>query len=490
MLPGQDMQTLSTRNRCARPAYTALLIAAIITQLILSYFFNIEVSHYVADDLGAIELAHQVRFWDYIQVPVDIHRVPLHRATNYLLHNLLPMNFAAATTFMLACHALTLLVLYRLLQRLNAQALNGWLVAAYALNAIVPVPLHWWSAGLHRFPFVLAAVISCYGFVRFVQCNRIAFAALAMIAALCASGFYIKGILVPLYWLALLFCVMDFHDWRKYWRPLATIVIAGSFSLAYAVWYAHNNTYTVNDSENAAVAVRLGMEVGMSTTAQMPFQLPYQMKFAFWFNLAWIAVLFAFIVKVRDAWRAVIACLLLVAINMLMICLSSRSSQMGALIMFSPRYYFDVLFLLVIFSSIMCRNLPAILLIGLGSPTTSASVLWRQQAIWALAVILVGAYALAGWKAILIQINPGPEEGHWLAARYERNLMNAVSNASDINLVDAPLPGFFVYEAINHRPLMLKAYLAWHGLHPQFGQANKPLNYVDEQGNLHPSTQQ
>jgi len=487
------MQQPPTHDSRTRSAYTALLIGVIIIQLVLTYFFNTHISYYVADDIIAIERAHQRDFWRYVQTPIDVHRVPLHRAVNYLIHHLAPMNFAAATLFMLTCHALTLLVLYKLLQCLNAQALNRWLVLAYALNAFIPIPLHWWSAGLHRFPFVLASVISCYGFVRLIQSGKFSFAALALLAALIAAGFYIKAILIPILWLAILFCVMDLHDWRKNLRPFAAVAIAGSLSLAYVGWYLHSNTYTLTDSTDTNGVVIEGALLGISLTAQMLLQMPFRAEFSFWINLAWVVALVAFAAKNSGAWRAISACLLLVTLNMLMISSSSRSSSMGVLIMFSPRYYFDVLFLIAIFGSLMCRNLGTLSVdqepvSARDAGVTPKNAAWRSQALWLLSATVIVMYAAAGWRTTLQNINPGATENHWLAARYERNLMADIARTEDINLVDAPVPNFFLYEAIENKPLMLSTYLAWHGLRPQFGQDNKALQYVDDQGNLHPST--
>jgi hypothetical protein len=476
------MQSPPLHGARSRPAYTVLLIAAVISQLALTYFFNTDISYYVADDLCAVELAHHVSFWNYVQTPVDVHWVPLHRATNYLIHHLLPMNFAAATLFMLLCHALTLLFLYRLLQQLHAQPLNRWLVAAYALNAFVPIPLHWWSAGLHRFPYVLASVVSCYGFVRFVQDGRFRFAVLALFAGLIATGFYIKGILIPLYWLAILFCVMDFRDWRKNLRPLAAVAIGGLLSLAYVGWYLLSNTHTLIELGDASTTVTVGTLMGISITAQMLLQMVFRLEYGFWINLAWTAV------KVSGAWRAIFAGLVLVMLNILMISASVRSSSIGPLIMLAPRYYYDVLFLIVIFASLICRNLRAIPAIQEWS-ARQKNAAWRSQAKWLLAVAVIAIYAATGWRTTLFYTNPGAYENHWLAARYERNLMATIADAKDINLVDAPLPDFFLYEVIEHKPLMLSTWLAWHGLHPPFGKGDKPLLYVDRQGNLHPATQ-
>lgn len=474
--------------RKGRPTTThVLLLAAIAVQLVASYFFNIRTSFYTADDIIAIDLAYKTSFWDYVLHPIDVHRVPLHRAANHLIHHLLPMNFKAATLFLLSCHALSMLVLYHLLKKLNDSPLNIWLVTAYALNAFMQIPLHWWSAGLHRFPYVLATITSCYCFVRFHQSNRFRDGIMALLCALIAVGFYIKGLLVPLYWAAIMFCTMELKDWRKPVRQYAVLTAGGLLSLAYVAGYLSANTHNVTDPRTASDTVRIGMQWGISIVAQMPLQMYFRSEYAFCINLAWVILLVFFAARVRDAWRPILAAMILIAANLMMINLSSRSLHVGPFIMLAPRYYYEALFLVVIFASLMCRNftrpnfpLPL-------SQNSDKSIVQCMKPVWL--TIALTLYAAASWRTTLLYTNPGPTENHWRSAQYERNLLTDIQTigVDNLSLTEGALPAYFLYDRFVLKPLPLSTYLSWHGLHPQFGKTDKPLYSVDENGNLQPA---
>jgi hypothetical protein len=482
----------SATGQPLRPVHVAMLTVTIVFQLALAWFLNAQTSFFVADDIIAIELAHQVDFLAYVQTPVDVHRVPLHRAVNYAVHHLLPMNFAAATTLQLGCHALTLLVLHRLLQRVGASTLGPWLVAAYALNAYAIMPLHWWSAALHRYPFALAAVVSCYAFVRLHQTHRLRFAFIALLGAVAGCGFYIKGVLIPLCWAALMFCLMNFRDWRCYLRQYLLIAAGTACSIAYVLWYLRINTHTVIDAGNSAEVIRVGLQWGLSAVAQAPLQMPLKLELAPWINAAWLALLAGIAMAVRGAWRAIVMALLLVIANLLMICASSRTSQLGPLMMLSPRYYFDVLFVLVIFAGLMCRgmHLPA-MITATWQRTALACARWPHAGVLALAFVLV-LYAAAGWRTVLNHVNSPQAEIHVQAARYEHNLRLFFDAFGDekLNLADTAVPRFFLYDEIQSKPLPLSTYLAWHGWHPSFDAPDRPLFRVDDNGKLQPVVQE
>lgn len=483
------MQANPTQDKLPAPI-GAILLATIFAQLMLSYYFCIHTSFYIADDLNAIDAAYKTPFWDFIQLPIDVHRVPLHRATNYLIHHLLPMNFAAALLFLLSCHAASMLVLYRLLQRLNNSPLNAWLITAYALNAYVVIPMHWWSAGLHRFPYVLASVVSCYFFTRFYDTNRNRDGLLALLSAVIAAGFYIKAILIPLYWGGVLFCIMNLRDWRRPLRQYALIGIAGLCSLTYVAWYMQHNTDTVVKTHDLGIFVYTGMRAGFAVTGQMLLQMAIRTDLAQWIDMAWLAVLAIIAFSVRDAWRGIVAGLAVLSANLLMIAGSARSQAFGIFIMLVPRYYYELLFLLAIFGSLMCRNihLPARLWQILGAKSST-----RRYANAGLLLTILAAYTAVGWRSALIYVNPGPQENQWRCANYERNLLGDIDKigVDRVNLVEGSLPDYFQFDKFTLKPLPLSMYLAWHGLHPHFSAKagsgrNKPLFSVDQNGHLQP----
>jgi len=466
---------------------TAVAITAIALQCLIIFFASTRFSFFIGDDLGAAALMHHVDFWSFIAAPVDIHRVPLHRLVNYLLQTLFPMNFAAATAFMLACHAASLFVLYRLLQRINPSQLNLCLILAYALSGYVYIAMHWWSAALHRLPYILGAVISCYGFWRFHQQRRMAFAALTIGGQVIAAGFFVKAVLIPAYWAAMLFCVMNFRDWKKYRRDYALIACGATLSLAYMGWYVHDNHYNVIAVNNPGLILRTSLQLGFSTIAQMLLQMRLSTELAPWINLAFCLALGAAVLFAPRAWRAVAMAFLMLAINLLIIAGSSRATLFGPLVMFVTYYYAELLFLLVIFATLLWQPLRDKIKDRQRENKTQPPCRHKNLAVTA-SVVLCMLYAAAGWRTALLDTRPGPEEDHWNCARFVRNLrqdMEAI-DIGNLNLLDRLLPDHFRYGMILRKPLPTSEFLSWFGWRPQYQQTDRPLQFIDVDGHIRP----
>lgn len=459
------------------------LCCVVIVHLVLMFLFNVHTSFFVYDDLHAIELAHTTDLLTSMTTRIDVHWVPLYRAVQYALHHTLPMNFAAATLFLLGCHALTLLVLYRLLQRLNARGINRWLVAFYAMNAFVLIPLHWWAAGLHRFPYVLLAVASCYSFVRFHQSGKISHAAGALLAAMLATGFFIKAVLVPLYWAAILFCIIDFRRWREYRRQYTLLSIGIVFAASYITVYLLNTPEGHVHMRYNRDALLLGLNWGISTTAQMPLQMPFHTGYSTVINISWGLLLAALCLRRPQAWRAVTALATLLLVNLGMIYASQRAEFFGSWAMLTPRYYFELLFLLVIFGSLLLRPVQAR---SSSNETETGTSLLRQHLPGFAAIAVLIIYGVAGWRAASHYLKPDSDDDFWQCARFERNLLQSLQNfdAGTSTLADTPVPDCFKYGKFTHRQLMLSKYLEWHDNSIALTPLNSASHVVDRQGNI------
>jgi hypothetical protein len=459
----------------------AFVIAAIALQCIASFLINTRISFFMSDDLNAVALLRRTDFWSYITTHVDIHQVPLHRLVNYVLHTLAPMNFAAATLFMIGCHTASLLVLYRALQRLNPSRINLWLILIYALNGYVYLVFHWWSAALHRLPYILFSIVSCYGFLRFHQEQRLRFATIALASALAAAGFFIKAVLIPVYWAALLFCLMDFRGWKKYTSEYVLIAIGLLLSLAYVGWYTYDNPYDVIQASALGEVLRDSIYIGLSTVAQMVLQMRLDTGIAPWINLASCVALGATIAFAPRAWRALLMGFLVISVNLMMIASSSRATFFGALVMLTPYYYAELLFLLAMFFTVMVRHVNA-------SIPQHFAVVQSHKSMALLAVIFSLGYAIAGWRTALIDTHPGPDDDHWKSARFARNFTHDLEHTAiaNLNLVDRLLPGHFRFGTLLRKPLSSSEFLSWYGLHPPFQQLEQPLSFIDTQGHIQP----
>jgi hypothetical protein len=321
--------------------------------------------------------------------------------------------------------------------------------------------------------------------VRFYDTNRNRDGLLALLSAVIAAGFYIKAILIPLYWSGILFCLMNLRDWRRLLRQYVVIGAAGMCSLTYVAWYMQHNTDTFVKTQGFGFLLYTGVRAGFAVTGQMLLQMAVRTDLAQWIDMAWLAVLATIAFSVRDAWRGILAGLAVLAANLLLIAGSARSQAFGFFIMLVPRYYYELLFLIAIFGSLMCRNfhLPA----RIWQTLSAKSPAQRYVNAGLLATVLA-LYTAVGWRSALHYINPGPQENHWRCANYERNLLGDIDRVGidNVNLAEGSLPAYFQFDKFTLRPLPLSTYLAWHGLHPAFDQSDKPLLKVDENGNLQP----
>jgi hypothetical protein len=479
----EDKTTQGQATQACHPNWWPVIATVAITlQCLAAFFFNIRNNYYISDDINTIELMHQSSFLSFISTTVDIHCVPLHRAVNWVLHHLFPMNFAAATAFMLSCHALSLLVLYCLLQRIRkAPALNAILVTLCGLNIAVFAPFHWWSAGLHRFPLILFGVLSCYAFVVYSQQRRRRFAVAAFVSALLATGFFIKGILLPLYWLAILFCLMDFRDWRRYRGEYALIGAGMLAALIYVVWYMRINPYDTVESKHTLRLITSGVSKGFEITAKMPFQLDSLSAPQPWITGTVLIALALTLGFARASWRPIVAGLACLSANHLMIIGSSRATLFGILVMLTPYYYAELLYVLALFVAFAFVPLSA----------RFASVRWRTGhpvVVTAVMLLAIAGYSGAGWYNFLTSLKPGPNDVHWQSARYIRNLRNAFagSDPSSLNLLDRPIPRHFRVGTMFPRLLQQSIFLPWFGWQVNFQQPEKPLSFIDDLGNIAP----
>jgi len=486
--------------------YAIYFIIAI--QQLLVFLFNLRTSFFSADDIHAAELAHNANFLTNITTRIDVHWAPLHRAVNYILQHSLPMNFPAAMLFLLGCHAMTLLMLHRLLQRLGVARASGWLLALYAMNAYVPIPMHWWAAGLHRFPYVLLAVTSCYGFVRFHQTGKISAALGALLATFLATGFFVKGILIPLYWLAIFFCIVDFSRWREYRRDYALLATGFFIAMLYLVEYLLNTPFEYVHAPYNRDAFLLSLNLGIAAAAQIPLQIPFLTTLSTPINCSWLLLITLLCIRQPNAWRAAFAGAVVLLANLAMIAASSRAKLYGSWIMLVPRYYFELLFLLVIFGALIlrpqsdrvrtnvsndCRHQritslvkwPLFIRPTLQWLALQLSMLQRPQ-LGAASVFLLIVYGAAGWHTIIHSLEPSPKNNLWQGARFERNLLDDLAHfdAGPNTLADTPIPDYFRYDPSGREQMMLSTYLALHHLRIPFRPANSASHRVDRQGNI------
>jgi hypothetical protein len=470
--------------------FTPFIIAAVAVQCIATLIVMNRISFFIGDDLNAVELLQQTGFLTFITTSVDVHLVPLHRLVNYVLHSLWPLNFTAATIFMTGCHAASAWALYRLLQRLNPSRFNTVLLLMFALNGYVIILMHWWSAGLHRLPYILLSIISCHGFVRFHEQRRARFAVLALLCQVAAAGFFIKAILIPACWAGLLFCLVDFRQWKNYRHELLLVAAGLMLSLAYVGFYAMANPDDMIAGGNRGEVMRAGLLAGTSITGHMLLQMPVSHATLPWVNAGLGTLLLAAVIYARRSWRAVLAGVALVLVNLAMILMSSRATFYGALIIFIPYYYAELMFVIALFASLAWREIVTAMQARRATRGTVRKAGSGRAALHpALAIVTLVAcagYALAGWHTAMLALKPGPDEDHWRSAQFMRNLQQDMANTSaqQLNLLDTLLPSHFRFGTLFRKPLPASMFLSWHGWQLRQPSPELPLHFIDADGHI------
>jgi hypothetical protein len=345
-------------------------------------------THFHADDFGHFLKLGDRSFVEFALTPIDVHLVPLHRTFSFLIFMSFPLDFRVGLAVLLAFHAGAVALLSRTLRLLHDGPLNHVLVFVYATHVFFFVPLSWWSSGIHRFPYIFLAIACIHLYLR---CRKTLSVASLLGAAACfvvALGFYIKAALIPAYLIGLELCLL-----REVARPqrLRNVAVLAGFCAVSAAYllatsaavserfaFVHIDWSTVFLAE----AYSLTMLGGAVLALAQPGTLGKLASGAVW------SLFFLYTVVKRPlnlfVWLVGLG---LIALNVFAIGISNRT-LFGPEIVYSQRYYFELMFLVVIFIALMLRDLPA--------PALSARLASRPAArarVRVLFVLLAMGYA-------------------------------------------------------------------------------------------------
>jgi hypothetical protein len=189
------------------------------------------------DDLLFFADARLRPFLDFITQQMDVHAVPLHRAATYLVPRFGRPRYDALLFCMLAVHAAGLVLLYRALQAFVPNPVNAVATFWYASFVDLGSVFLWWTAALHRLPYVSLSALALYGYARFRRGHSPAWAACVVASVVVALGFFEKGILTALMLGAIeaaLFFETDPRDRRANWLLIGGLAFVCALHLA--VW--------------------------------------------------------------------------------------------------------------------------------------------------------------------------------------------------------------------------------------------------------------
>lgn len=316
-------------------------------------------SHFLRDDFAGFFIALHEPLWSAMMTPIDVHFVPLHRLVNHVLYAVAPMNFGVAVALLLAVHAVTLVLLYALLQRLKDTPTNAVLLFFYGTNVHLGVLFVWWTSGLHRLPYIALAIATLYHFVVWRSERRgssLAWAGLCFAAAL---GFYSKAALIPLTLLGLEISLLrdtKRSDSLRNLRAIAGFCVAAALQVALARSLVDSRFSALHFDPGFLLAFEARSFATLSQAifgfGYLPAAVPLNaLFFAFW------GVFAGYTIVARRSNAVVwLVGLGLLALQFAVIGVSHRTAAYGLAMAGTDRYYFELMYIVVLFVALVLQD--------------------------------------------------------------------------------------------------------------------------------------
>lgn len=309
-------------------------------------------SHFYNDDMLSLFYLRQDGPIAFLVHPVNVQLVPLHRALTAMLDALCRYDYASHVAVLLALHLCGLWLLRRVLVRLVGDGLfPALLLLVYAAYPFVGVQFIWFSAGLHRFPYLLLTWWSFDHWLSFRQQSGQRHLVAIGVATLVATGFYAKGVLIPVHVAGLELCLWLWTPRvarREHARALAPLVLAAVVLGVVLKLY----TQAEFGGERANVLGQIAIQFAAWKTFLKAFigsVQPSLLGTRGWDPAAWLAsaLLFGLVAAslARKPERALIWAVALATVvgNVAVLALSNRGAVWGTFMAESHRYYLDQL---------------------------------------------------------------------------------------------------------------------------------------------------
>lgn len=370
----------STRGATVMLAVSTLLTICIFTSAVLVLMY--QSSHFIGDDLIALSMAHSMPFREFLLEPIGEHFIPLHRLTAYLTDALAPGNFVAALVVLYTFHAVSMVYVYRTLLLLEPRAQLGpssrgaeqlrllqepasWLLfGLFYVNVFVGSLYMWWTAGLHRLPFIAFSSVAVYYYLRFRGSGAARHALVCATAIVLSLGFFTKGVLVPWYLLGLEVCLWSGASRRERRRNL---ILAGALAASTAIYASLWSAAQPAEVQAVNTDLRFQLHYLVVTWKVLAsgvvgdvYRVHGELT-----PTAVLAELLVLVAAVRTVWKRPRTALtwlvlfVLLLVNVLMVSLSKhRTGAYGLLIpLLSDRYYYEIAFMLALFAAVFIEQM-------------------------------------------------------------------------------------------------------------------------------------
>ena len=313
---------------------------------------------FIGDDVVGFWLAHTTSLPRYLVTPIDVHFVPLHRLVNYVVFRLSPMNFRFGLGVLLLLHGAAAFALFRVVRDISNRVIASVLVCLYGVNVTLGSLLIWWTSGLHRLGCLAFVSLALLGYVRYRANANVRWLHLTVLATAAALGFYAKGVLIPVY-IALieLNFVVALGRRAESRRLLWSLGATGAVVCAYVLMWLF-----ATDAPNHSISfdptlLAIFVDVGLKVFAPLAFGSWLRPDEAAVYVSVWlllVAVTSFASPRALVAWGSLCAA---VALNFGLIGLSGAKTRLyGASVLMSDRYYFEQVFLIVLFGAFAVQS--------------------------------------------------------------------------------------------------------------------------------------
>jgi hypothetical protein len=412
-------------------------------------------ANFCGDDFNAFRLANELPMLDVVLTPSDLHFSPLQRLASYAIYKLAPLNFDVALAVLVTFHLLGVFYLYKTLELIRSTVANVWLCFWYATNVYLSWQFLWWSSAVHRLPHILFSIVCVYNYLCYRRSGSMLRLLACFVCWIAAAGFFAKAVLLPALLLGIEICLIPATTRRDLVRNGVVILALFASSAAFTfLWLSRVGTSLGGLDWNPArwlAMVRIGTmrsQLGWFGIPAVGLSMP---RLGVLTCSLVLAFLFYSIVRAPRSILAWIAMLAIVAANILMGWEAPRSEAYRLFGVLSARYYFELMFVVVLFAAFVFDALtrrrcerdergkrPTKWMEGLEQGIPGLLVLRRRSGVLAISALM--AIAGVSFRAAISQIRTG-NHGRLQCARFVQNLVGDISALHEGGVGEIPIAG-------------------------------------------------
>jgi hypothetical protein len=442
-----------------------------------SYFFWDDLAFLYWADISATSLS-------YAFEPSWGHLSPAYRLAYLALDRVAPMDFEVALALLLTFHAVSAVLVQRILTLLFGRRWWTYVLALiWAISVIYLPAFTWFAGGLHSIPAITATLASIHGYLCWRANGRRTWLVWSLMAMIIGLGFYIKVLLVPLYLVLMRVLLLDpgvrlrdslrsvRDEWRV-WLAYATVCVAYLLIYSLGDYLRPEGSATLGEVPRY---LRLFWVEGFSPIV-FGVRVPqegrgdWHQMFMVIVQVALIGLVAWSVARRRTAWRAWVFLVLTVAANAMMV--FGRAGMWGIEpVALTLRYYTEPALLVALaipfaFASPVRPPRPGVhgeqllLLDRLDAPAEIVK-LPTARAGWA-AVLALAAYFGVTWATAgsLPTSESEAQSGRYSRAYFDNlraDLAAARRDSSQPSLLDHDVPDSVVGQISNLDPSALEA---------------------------------